>query len=395
LAVSLIRTTESHTGTTGSVSQASYTFAVGQAGDAPKGILVFTMQGVSATEVATNVTYGGQPLSKVTGGSAADTATEPGRVTAWFLGTSVPQGAPSGGVVVTRTNDTTTQYAVAFLLGGAADLEVKGTPVLQQENAAMTAVTIDDGLTSGASIVLAAGYSGDNTPAPAAATGMSTGHTLEGSYAYSFGAHYETTPTFGSRSRGCAATNDDRAQVVLAVGEAAQAQTYQIAGTVNAASGASGIVTSRLGIDFTQINAVSGASGAITKKVWVSIAGTAVVVSTTTANIVAKRVVSGAVGVVSGSTCAVTLVVQGVTYQIAGTANIVSGTSANITSGLGIAGTCACESGTQGTITAAYLVSGTIDAVSGASASVTVVGEVPAPVLKYWSGSAWIATHVA
>lgn len=216
MTVSLIRTAESHTGSTGSVSQGSYQFALGQAGDAPKGVLVFTMQGVSATEVATAVSYGGSSLSPVSGGSAADTATEPGRVTAWFLGTAVPTGAQN--VVVTRTNNTTVQYAVGFLIGGAADLVTYGTPVLQQENAAMTAVTINPGAET--SMVFAGGYSGDNTPAPAGSTGTTTAHTLgTGTYAYSFGAGYETTPTTGSRSRGLAATSDDRAQVVLAVRE--------------------------------------------------------------------------------------------------------------------------------------------------------------------------------
>jgi hypothetical protein len=219
VAISLIRTTESHTGTTGSVSQASYTWALGQAGDAPKGIVVFTMQGVSATEVATAVTYGGVSLSKVSGASAADTSTEPGRVTAWFLGSSVPSGAPTGGIVVTRTNNTTVQYAVGFLLGGARDTRIVGTPVLEQENGTIAAQTIDDGLGSGqTSIVLAAAYSGDNTPAPAAATSMTTAGQLSGTYAYSFGSAYETTPTFGSRSRGCSqTTSDDRAHVIIAV----------------------------------------------------------------------------------------------------------------------------------------------------------------------------------
>ena len=189
------------------------------------------MQGASATEKATAVTYGGQSLSKVTGGSAADTANEPGRVTAWFLGTGLPTGAQN--VVVTRTNDTTPCYAVAFLLGGSDDTFVTGTPVLQQENAAMTAVTIDDGLTSpGTSIVLAGGYSGDNTPAPAGSTGTTSSHTLLGTYAYSFGSGYETTPTYGSRSRGLAASSDDRAQVVLAVTDYIEPTVFEVAARI-------------------------------------------------------------------------------------------------------------------------------------------------------------------
>lgn len=219
MTISLIRAVESHTGTTGSVSEASYQWALGQAGDSPKGVLVFTMNGVSATSKATAVTYGGQTMDAVSGGAAADTSTEPGNVKAWFLGTGLPTGAQN--VVVTRTNDTTPCYAVGFLFGGAVTTRVVGTPVLQQENAAMTAVTYDDGLPSSfVSIVLAGGYTGDNTPAPAPDASSTSAGTLLGSYAYSFGACYETTPTYGSRSRGLAATNDDRAQVVLAVTDA-------------------------------------------------------------------------------------------------------------------------------------------------------------------------------
>lgn len=230
MTVSLIRTVESHTGTTGSTSAASYTWAVGQAGDTPRGIVVFTMQGVSATEKALQVTYGGVPLHKVPSASAADSATEPGRVTAWILGASVPQGAQS--VVVTRTNDTTPCYAVAFLLGGSYDLETKGTPVLQEGDGTVAPVSIAPGAAT--SIVLAAAYSGDNTPAPVGNADMTVAHTLLGTYAYSFGSAYETTPTTGTRTRGCTqSTSDDRAHVVLAVGEVVGTGIYHVRSWIN------------------------------------------------------------------------------------------------------------------------------------------------------------------
>lgn len=71
MTVSLIRSTESHTGTTGSVSQASFTWELASRATPPRGILVFTMQAVSATKQATAVTYGGVSLSKISGASAA------------------------------------------------------------------------------------------------------------------------------------------------------------------------------------------------------------------------------------------------------------------------------------------------------------------------------------
>jgi len=264
MSVSLIRATESHTGATllltKSVSEASFQWALGQAGDTPYGVLVFTFTMTTATETATAVTYGGQSLAKVTGGSAADTANEPGRCTAWFLGSGLPTGAQN--VVVTRTNNTVVMYAVGFLLAsGGLNTSVYGTPVLQEENAAMTAVTIDPGTQT--SIVLAGAYYGGST-APVGSTGTTTAQTIDGGtgYAYSCATGYETTPTTGSRSRGLAAATDDRAQVVLAVRElglqqgavdCAGASTLAIAGTV-AHRAQQGVVA----VDATTTLAVAG-----------------------------------------------------------------------------------------------------------------------------------------
>lgn len=222
MAISYIRGAESHTGASlavsRSISEASFTFAVGQAGDSPKGVLVFTYTMVSSTETATSVTYGGSTLSAVSGASAADTSTEPGRCTAWFLGSSVPSGAKS--VVVNRTNNTNIMYAIGVILGGARDTRVVGTPQLGENNAAIAALTVDDGLGSGqTSIALAGAYYGGNT-APTAATNCTLIASIPGATgaAYSCAGSYETTPTYGSRARGLVqATSDDRAYVVLCV----------------------------------------------------------------------------------------------------------------------------------------------------------------------------------
>lgn len=219
MAVTFIRTVESHTGNTGSTAEASYTFQPGQAGDAPKGIVVFTFCGGSSTDVATAVTYGGSTLNTISGGYAYDATTELGCVTAWLLGSSVPTGAPTGGVVVTRTNNSYVSYAVAFLLAGGKDLVNACEPSLQGvTNAAIAPQPIPAG--SATSIVLAGAYSGDNTPAPVGNADMTVAHTLVGSYNYTFGSAYETTPTTGTRTRGCTqATSDDIAHVIIAITE--------------------------------------------------------------------------------------------------------------------------------------------------------------------------------
>ena len=59
MAVGFLRAAASHTaGGSFSVSQASFTWALGQAGDAPEGILVLVGQGVANADSVTSVTYG-------------------------------------------------------------------------------------------------------------------------------------------------------------------------------------------------------------------------------------------------------------------------------------------------------------------------------------------------
>src|SRR3989338_6515570 len=78
---------ESHTGTTGSTNQASFTWTHTPAGT-PRGVLVYVFTR-SATLTVTGVTYGGIAMTAVAGGAAVDTGGEPGRVDAFFLGASV------------------------------------------------------------------------------------------------------------------------------------------------------------------------------------------------------------------------------------------------------------------------------------------------------------------
>lgn len=219
MAISLIRSAESHTGSTGSVSENSFTFAVGQAGDAPKGILIFVFQGVAYAEKTSSVTYGGTTVPAFgTDLASWDTTTEPGRVRAFFLGSSVPQGAPSGGVVVNRTNDTTTMYAVAYLLGGSTDLEEKARYTAGSTgNAAAAQQSIAAG--SMTTQIFAALYSGGPTLATGSnMTAPSTSTSLAYS-SYSFQAGHETTPTTGTRTRGLTLATDDLGYIIIALGE--------------------------------------------------------------------------------------------------------------------------------------------------------------------------------
>lgn len=214
MTVNLIRAAESHTGTTGSVSQTSFTWAVGQASDAPKGILVFVFQGTANAEAITSVVYGGKTVPALTGGRAADTTTEPGACKAFLLGSAVPSGVQS--VVVNRTSNTTTMYAVAYLLGGAADLCLFTTPYILSNNAAMAQQSIVAG--AGTTQIFAAAYSGGVTVPTCANMTIGTGTYLLYA-AYAFFSAYETTPTTGTRTRGLTCATDDLAYVIVTVGE--------------------------------------------------------------------------------------------------------------------------------------------------------------------------------
>src|SRR3990167_386955 len=131
---------ESHTGTTGSASEATLSCSHVPVGT-PKGIVVFTFCNASA-DITTAVTHGGGSMTAVPSGVAADTATEAGTCKAWFLGSSVPTGTQT--VEVTRTNNATTIYAVAVSVQSDGNTEVTGV-TLQQENQAPAEANIDDG----------------------------------------------------------------------------------------------------------------------------------------------------------------------------------------------------------------------------------------------------------
>lgn len=212
-AVAFDASSESHTGTTGSTSAASFSWTHTPVGSA-KGVLVFVWTNANADYIST-VTYGGVDVPAVSGGEASDTAGEPGRCTAFYLGSGLPQGAQT--VVVNRTNNATTMYAVAATVTCIGDTEVY-TPgiVLVTGDSTVAQQNVDDGSPGANSVRFAAGHFGHTTPptAGAASTAMQSidiGATC-------FVAVRETTAGQGSRAVGLSSgTSDDRAIVHLAV----------------------------------------------------------------------------------------------------------------------------------------------------------------------------------
>jgi hypothetical protein len=187
---------------------------------------VFTFVNANADN-ATGVTYDGAALAALGGARAVNTGTEPGDVKAWLLGASVPTTDPAN-VVVTRTNNANVMYAVAITLTAAADLEMKGTPVLVTTIGTLAETNVDSGADTA---IRLAGLNSGLAAVPTIG-GNSSAHNPTGSI--DFGSRvvstcHETTPGSGSRPVGWSdAGSDDRAVVYLAIGEIAAATSLVI-----------------------------------------------------------------------------------------------------------------------------------------------------------------------
>jgi hypothetical protein len=213
--------TESHGGTSGNTSSASFNWTHTPVGT-PRGVLVFVFSGNGSGATSgecTGVTYGGVSMSAVSGGTASDTATEPGTVQSYFLGASIPTGNQT--VVVSRNNNAMQVYACCITLtsSGSYDTQLVGTPVLLQENGTFAVQAVDSGSVS--ALRVAAGYSGGSNVLSAGTGSTSTGANGQIDFGlYTFTTAYETTAGSGSRNVGFSyGTSDDRAGVHLAVTE--------------------------------------------------------------------------------------------------------------------------------------------------------------------------------
>jgi hypothetical protein len=218
VAVAFDAASESHTETTGSVNEASFTWEHDPVA-APQGVVVFTWVVSTVTDLATAVTYEDVALTAVPGAFAADSVTEIGNCKAWILGSGVPT-ADTATVVVTRTNTANTMYAACFTLTAAGAVQATGVQI-EQENQALTEVSVDDGSPGTNSLRLAVVMFGDadlpvvganSTQGPSIDIGARTCSTVR-----------ETTPGQGSRPVGwdTGAISDDVAAVYLAVREVA------------------------------------------------------------------------------------------------------------------------------------------------------------------------------
>lgn len=228
MAVAPDSATESHTGTTGSTSEASFSWTHTPTGT-PAGVIIFVFNANNTGDDATSVTYGGVTVPAVTGGMAADTATEPGRCRAFFLGSSIPTGAQT--VVVNRNNNANIMYSVAAVVTASTDTEVYTAGIVLLENdGTLAEQNVDDGSPGTDSWRYAGLYTGLAAP-PAKGANSTVVHTIDLG-AFGCSTVRETTGGQGSRPVGWGTgTSDDRAAVHLAIREVVAAAATPVKAT--------------------------------------------------------------------------------------------------------------------------------------------------------------------
>lgn len=228
MAIAFQASSESHTGTTGAASVASFTWNHALTSTS-EGLAVFVYGFAVATDIITSVTVGGinVPLIGTAAASfAADTATEPGFVEVYFLsGATLPR--VTSAIVVNRTNNTTVTYANAISITAAAlPVQIVGLTELNEDQAVAT-ITINDGGQVGSSLRMLGLYTGAAAPpvATAATTVGPVGLNIDIG-ASGAGTYYELAAGSGSRSIGFASTTDDTALVAFAIAEPDLTPTY-------------------------------------------------------------------------------------------------------------------------------------------------------------------------
>lgn len=255
MAVAYDASSESHTGTTPSSSEASFSWTHTPVGT-PKGVLVYVLCLGTPADLSTGVTYGGVALTTDAAWFAQDTLNEAGSCRAYYLGTGIPTGAQT--VVVTRTNTVDHVYAVAITLTGAGDTEVH-TPgvVLLEEDGTLAEQSVTDGSPGTDSLRFAGGSFG-HAAVPAAGANSTAVHSIDIGIRVA-GVVRETTAGQGSRSVGFSdATSDDRAVVHLAVREVSGGTTYQVtlAGGITPGGGIARTATKVLAAGLTPTGAI-------------------------------------------------------------------------------------------------------------------------------------------
>lgn len=219
MAVAHDASAESHTSTTGSTSQASFTWTHTLAAGA-KGIGVMVWTNANEDDIV-SVLCGTSGLSWID--RATDTAGEPGRCDLYFLGIATPTGAQT--MTVNRVNNATTMYAVSFSVTAATNTEIHRPGIVKLEGDNTVAEqSVTDGSPGTNSVRYAGGHFGHQTPPTTGASSTAMQSIDIG--ATCFVSVSETTAGQGARNVGMSSgTSDDRAALHFAVREMPAAVT--------------------------------------------------------------------------------------------------------------------------------------------------------------------------
>lgn len=222
MAVSLDNRVESHTGTTGSISQASFQWTHAVLSTA-RGCTVIVVNLGSAAFIATSVKWdwpgSNTDIPEVTACRAQDTAGETGAVQVFHLG--APPAVPGNNsiILVNRTNNTDELWAVSATVNANADTEIyEAGIVLLEGDGTLAEQNVDDGSPGTNSLRMAGGFSGLAAP-PTPGGSSSSGINFDtGNQTAAYCA--ETNVGQGSRPVGFSSgTADDRAFTHFAVRE--------------------------------------------------------------------------------------------------------------------------------------------------------------------------------
>lgn len=200
-AVAFQACTESHTGTTGSTSEASFNISH-TPGGTPNGAIVFTFVIGIAADYTSGVTYDGEAMTAVSGGVADGTGiSEPGYVKTYLIGSGINSTSPAT-VTISRTNNAQVMYAVVCTFTAAAEVEVYTSGIVTVLNSSidLTEQSVNDGSPGTNSLRFAAVMGGPNSVPPVGANTTAGPDIDLGAQTCEVG--YETTPGQGSRSVG-------------------------------------------------------------------------------------------------------------------------------------------------------------------------------------------------
>ncbi len=216
MAVAHDAASESHTGATGSINEASFSWSHNPVGT-PRGVLVFVVNVSGITFSSTAVTYDGAALSKINAAQAVDSAGEPGFVDVYFLGSGVPTTDPAT-IIVTRDNGAEEMWAVGITVTAAGDTELYTTSIAKLEgDGTLAEQSVDDGSPGTNSLRYAGGFSGLAAP-PGPGANSTAVHDFDTGQ-QTAAVVRETTAGQGSRSVGFSAASDDRAVTHFAIRE--------------------------------------------------------------------------------------------------------------------------------------------------------------------------------